>query len=75
MGLRIQILLSIGSSWYFISFYICFGWKTPQKQVIHGKGGAAANSRHFGNYGRDRLKQPASILNGRRDQKGQKDLA
>lgn len=30
---------------FYLFFYICFGWKTPQKQVIHGKGGAAANSR------------------------------
>lgn len=30
---------------FYLFFYICFGWKTPQKQVILGKGGAAANSR------------------------------
>lgn len=53
MGLRIQVLLSIGSFGILSLFYICFGWKTPQKQVIHGKGGAAENSRHFGNHERE----------------------
>lgn len=52
--------------WFFyLFFHICFGWKTPQKQVIHGKGGAVANARHFGNYRAERPAQtPARILDG-----------
>jgi hypothetical protein len=77
MGLRIQILLSIGSFGFifFFSTYVLVGKHHKNKSSV----GKAAQRRTRGTLEtteqRDHFKTPASILNGGWDQRRQNDLA
>lgn len=54
MGLRIQILISIGSSWYFISFFtsVLVG-KHHKNKSFMGKAAQRRTREHFGNHERE----------------------